>query len=220
MFFYGLLPIVNSGMLPWEVLKETRMPSATIAGVLFGPWLQYLIAIATIATILTCLNGFWLASARIMYSMGKARILPHYFGRLNKFDVPSTANWVILAVALFFIAVSGTNWLPSLFALMSFGLGIAYAISSAAFIKLRRGFPQWPRPFKLRGGITVGVVALIASIIIAYYSGEFLDSSMWRMFAIYCAFGGVIWGVLAYERRKHPEDYVISVPTPEEKEGV
>ena len=88
----------------------------------FGTWFKYIVAGVALLAIVTTLNGFWLASARILYSMGKARILPAWFDNLNKKDVPSHATWVILGVCIFFMVASGTNWLPALLALMATGL--------------------------------------------------------------------------------------------------
>ena len=175
--FYSILPIVDSGMEPWDKITGYLMVDATIAGQTFGRWFQYVIMIAALLAILTTLNGFWLASSRILYSMGKARILPRWFDHLNGKKVPSHAALVILFVCVFFMVASGTNWLPALLALMSVGLGLAYLASSLAFIQLRRRHPEWVRPFKLRAGYLIGVLAVIVSGLIFYYSAEVSRSS-------------------------------------------
>ena len=207
--FYSILPIVDSGMLPWSELQNTEMVDATIGGQLFGTWFKYIVAGVALLAIVTTLNGFWLASARILYSMGKARILPAWFDNLNKKDVPSHATWVILGVCIFFMIASGTNWLPALLALMATGLGIAYTGSSLAFLQLRRKYPQWARPWKLRAGNLIGVLAVLASLAIFYYSAKYLDGLMWTVFAIYVAIGAVIWVVMMLEARRNPENYSV-----------
>jgi len=210
---YAGLCIVNSGMMPFEQLIETEMVSATIAGSLYGSWAMYAIALANFFALATCLNGFWLAATRLLYSMGKARILPRQFGNLNKQHVPSTANWAILAVALFFISICGTSWLEYLFTLMAIGVTITYTVSSLSFIKLRSKYPNWKRPWKVPGGVATGVLAVICGIAMFYYTIKYFDNMLWKMFAVYYFLGLIVWLFLRYERSRYPEDYVISVPT-------
>ncbi|MCZ7663081.1 MAG: amino acid permease [Thermoleophilia bacterium] len=160
-------------------------------------------------TIITTLTGFWLASARILYSMGKARILPAWFDRLNKNSTPGNASVVILAICIFFIVASGTNWLAALLALMATGLGVAYTGSSLAFLQLRRKYPQWARPWKLPVGNLLGALAVLASLAILYFSAKYLDTLMWKVFAAYVAIGAVIWLVMIFEARRNPENYAV-----------
>lgn len=207
--FYSILPLVDSGMLPWSQLQNTEMVDATIGGQLFGRWFEYMVAGVALLAILTTLNGFWLASARILYSMGKARILPAWFDNLNKKDVPSHATWVILGICVFFMVASGTNWLAALLALMATGLGIAYTASAVAFLGLRWKHPEWQRPWKLPAGNLLGVLAVLASLAILYFSAKYLDALMWKVFAIYVAIGAVIWVVMILEARRNPENYAV-----------
>ena len=207
MVFYSGLVIVDSGMAPWSEITGYAMVDATIAEQSFGRWFQYIIMIAALMAILTTLNGFWLASSRILYSMGKSRILPKWFDNLNDKKVPTHAAVVILGVCIFFMVASGTNWLAALLALMSVGLGVAYFASSAAFIQMRIKHPEWVRPFKLRAGMLVGVLAVISSALIFYYSAKYLDRLMWEVFAIYCGLGAVIWIIMLLQARANPEEY-------------
>jgi len=157
--------------------------------------------------ILTTLNGFWLASSRILYSMGKARILPKWFDNLNKKNVPTHAALVILGVCIFFMVASGTNWLAALLALMSVGLGIAYFMSSVAFIQLRRKHPEWVRPFKLPVGYLMGALAVVVSFGIFYYSAKYLTRLMWEVFVVYCVLGAVIWIIMIVQASRDPKEY-------------
>ena len=163
--------------------------------------------IAALLAILTTLNGFWLASSRILYSMGKSRILPKWFDNLNDKNVPTHAALVILGVCIFFMVASGTNWLAALLALMSVGLGIAYFMSSLAFIELRRKHPEWVRPFKLPVGYLLGVLAVLVSFGIFYYSAKYLTRLMWEVFAVYCVLGAVIWIIMLVQASRKPDEY-------------
>ena len=207
--FYSALVLADSGMLPWAELQNTEMPDATIGASIWGSWFKYMVMVAALLAILTTLTGFWLASARVLYSMGKAGILPKWFDHLSSHNVPGHATLVVLGVCVFFMVASGTNWLAALLALMSVGLGVAYSVSSASFLRLRQKHPDWDRPFKLKAGYLVGVLALLASVAVFYFSAKYLDRLMWTVFAIYVAIGVVIWVIMMIQSRRHPEDYDI-----------
>jgi amino acid transporter len=212
--FYSGLCIVNSGMMPFDGLKDMEMTSATLLKTHFGVGAQYAMAIATLLACLTCLNGFWLGSARLMYSMGKARILPRWFSGLNKFDVPSHSNFAILFIVIIFIGLSGTRWLESLFTLMAIGVSICYLLSSLSFIRLRNKHPEWQRPWMAPGGIAMGVLAVICSAVMAFYTFKYFDFTLWMLFVIYfVVLGGPVWLYLRHRRKQSPEIYVINVPT-------
>ena len=212
--FYSGLCIVNSGMLPFDALSKMEMTSASLLKTHFGVAAQYAMAIATLLACFTCLNGFWLGSIRLMYSMGEARILPRWFGGLNESDVPSNANVAILLIVFVFIAISGTRWLESLFTLMAIGVSICYAFSSAAHIKLRNKHPEWKRPWKAPGGVGMGVLAVICSLVMAYYTFKYFDVTLWVLFVIYfIGLGGPVWLYLRHRRKQSPDVYVINVPT-------
>jgi amino acid transporter len=212
--FYAGLCIVNSGMLPFSELVDMEMTSATLLKIHFGVGAQYAMAIATLFACFTCLNGFWLGSVRLMYSMGKSRILPRWFDGLNEYDVPSKANLAILLIVFVFIVISGTRWLESLFTLMAIGVAICYIVSCLSFIRLRNKHPEWQRPWKAPGGIAMGVIAVICGLVMAYYTFKFFDSTLWTLFVIYfVVLGGPVWAFLRHERKKSPDQYVINVPT-------
>ncbi|WP_457551120.1 APC family permease [Desulfobacula sp.] len=212
--FYSGLCIVNSGMLPFAELQNMEMTSATLLKINYGVGAQYAMAIATLLACLTCLNGFWLGSIRLLYSMGKSRILPRWFSGLNQFDVPSHSNLAILIIVFVFIAISGTRWLESLFTLMAIGVSICYALSCLSFIQLRNKHPEWKRPWVTPGGKIMGFLAVLCSVVMAYYTFKFFDSTLWMLFVIYFfVLGGPVWLYLRHRRKQSPELYVIKVPT-------
>jgi APA family basic amino acid/polyamine antiporter len=212
--FYAGLCIVNSGMLPFDELLKMEMTSATLLKTHYGVGAQYAMAIATLLACFTCLNGFWLGSVRLLYSMGKARILPRWFDRLNQYDVPNTANLAILLIVFVFIAISGTRWLELLFTLMACGVAICYIISCMAHIRLRNKHPEWQRPWKAPGGKVMGVFAVICGAVMLFYTFKYFDLTLWVMFAIYfIGIGGPVWLFLRYEQNKYPDEYQINVPT-------
>ena len=146
--------------------------------------------------------------------MGKSRILPRWFSGLNDADVPSHSNLAILVIVFVFIAISGTRWLESLFTLMAIGVSICYLLSCMSFIQLRNKHPEWKRPWTAPGGNIMGLLAVLCSAVMGYYTFKYFDQTLWTLFFIYfIGLGGPVWLYLRYRRSQSPEDYVIKVPT-------
>jgi len=60
----------------------------------------------------------------------------------------------------------------------------------------------------------MGVLAVICSLVMAYYTFKYFDLTLWIMFLIYfVGLGGPVWGYLRYRRKQSPDLYVINVPT-------
>jgi APA family basic amino acid/polyamine antiporter len=209
-FFYGIICLAEAGMGPLEGLVDTSMLGASLGLDLYGGWLQYLIAFANVAALLTCLIGFWLAGSRLMYAMGQEDVFPSFFYHLNKHGVPDRANWIVLFIVLLFVLMSGTSWLSALFTLMAIGVGVTYTFASAAFIKFRIKEPGLERPWKVPAGLAVGVLALISGAIISYYTFAYFTEDVWIMVIGYFAIGLVLRILLWAQSLKAPEHFEVT----------
>jgi amino acid transporter len=207
MLFDGCITLAEAGMMPFGDAINTSMLGAEIAKGAYGSWLQYSIVLANVAALCGCLVGFWMGGSRMLYAMGLDGGLPSIFAKVNKNKVPKTANIFIFAVVIMFILLSGTAWLASLFTLMAVGVGMTYLAVSFSFIKLRIKNKDIPRPWKLPAGMLVGVLAIIGSAFIAYFTFKYFTWDVWVLFAIYFGLVGGVRVYLAYDSRKHPERY-------------
>lgn len=92
---------------------------------------------SVIAAMLTGIIGFYTATSRLLYSMSRDRIIPRWFGRLNKHGVPVNAGifctLVSAVMSLFGRAVMG--WV---FDMASVGAAIGFAYTSIAAAKYAR----------------------------------------------------------------------------------
>ncbi|MBQ9156801.1 MAG: APC family permease [Eubacterium sp.] len=110
--------------------------------------------------IITSWNSFLMGGSRALYSMGESRMLPEIFGRLGKNKTPSAA--IILCGLLCCIApFFGRGVLVWLVDAASFGCVVAYFMVSIAFCILRKKEPEMVRPYKVKCGMLVGVLAVI-----------------------------------------------------------
>ncbi|MFA5313172.1 MAG: APC family permease [Methanomassiliicoccales archaeon] len=208
MLFDGCITLAESGMLPFDSAIGTSMLGAELAKGAYGSWLQYAIVIANVAALCACLVGFWMGGSRMLLAMGRDGGLPKIFSKVNKHQVPKTANIFIFGVVIMFILLSGTAWLASLFTLMAVGVGMTYLAVSLSFIKMRIKGKDIPRPWKVPGGLLTGVLALIGSIFIAYFTFKYFTMEVWILFAIYFGIVGAVRVYMAYDSKKNPERYL------------
>ena len=209
--FYGIICLAEAGMGPFAEIIETPMLGAQLALDNYGSWLMYLIALANVAALLTCLIGFWMGGSRMLLAMGRDNILPKSFATINKHGVPKTANFVILIIVLMFILLSGTAWLASLFTLMAIGVGITYSVVALAHIKFSVKNPDLERPYRVPGGIVTGIIALLCGLLITYFTVAFFTIDVWILFVIYFAIVGVIRLILG--KRKTEDADIPQAPT-------
>lgn len=195
-FIYTVAMVGITGVTPVDKMLSEKIASATVIldvwnGSIIGK-LGFTVAIGVTALgTLASGNGFWLALTRLYYSLGRSHALPKAFSRVNKNQVPNNANILVFIVVMGMVLFSGSNWLELLFLLMTLSISIVFLLGSLSFIKLRISHPQWKRPFKLHGGITIGILSLISSMYSIYCAAKTIPTRGWIVFGVYCVLGGI-----------------------------
>jgi len=197
--FYGIICLAEGGMGAFDTIINTPMLGAQLALDNYGSWLMYLIAIANVAALATCLIGFWMGSSRLLMAMGRQNVLPRTFASLNRNGVPKTANLAILLVVMVLILMTGTQWLTSLFTLIAAGVGITYTMVVLSFFKLRKKDAAIDRPYKVHGGLPMGILALVCALAIAYFTFAYFTLELWILFGVYYLLVAGIRIVLYYD---------------------
>jgi amino acid transporter len=113
----------------------------------------------------------------------------------------------IYGVVIFFILMSGSAWLASLFTLMAVGVGLTYTGVSLSYLKLKFKAAELERPWKVPAGKVVGVLALTSGLVITYFTFAYFTVDVWIMFILYFAIVGFVRVIMNYDSRKHPEKY-------------
>lgn len=208
MVLYVSICLVETAMAPLDtILAFPNFVAVFFARETYGEWLAILIAAANIATLLSCVLGFWLGGARVMYSMDRDKIFPKLFLKLNRWKQPINANILIFIITIFFILQSGQGWMAALFTMMAIGIAIAYTATCASFVQLRRKHPDWIRPWKTPGGMATGSIAVIAGVFICYEVFIFFNLDMWILFIVYFAIGAVVRAFLWWDSKRDPGHY-------------
>ena len=212
--FFALICLANAGMRPTSWILEQVVVSPEIARSMAGPVPAAIMNIAGLLATLTCLNGFMIAGARVVFAMGRARVLPPVFSRTNKYDSPHLAVWVVFIVCSLMVLLGGESWLETLFIGASFATGIVYTLACLCSVVLRSKHPEWPRPFKMPGGSAMGVLATIIGMGITVAVAFGMPQKSWILFGIWSLVGLFVYLWIGMKRKTDPEYQGIAVFTP------
>ena len=137
---YSAMIFATALAMPWQDLVATEPVWGTgdaIAG-LFGGLGILVLAIALCMGIFTGLNGFYVSSSRLMFAMGRARILPEIFSKLHpRYNTPYAG--IIFTCAVCLIAPwFGREVLLWIVDMSAVGVTIAYFYTCFVAFKLFR----------------------------------------------------------------------------------
>lgn len=112
--------------------------------------------------IITSWNAFFVGGSRAIYAMAESEMLPSCFAKLSKHKTPTIAIifiGIVSCIAPFF-GRKALLWVSNA---GGFSVVVAYFIVSISFLVLRFKEPNMERPYKVKCGILVGVLAVIMS---------------------------------------------------------
>ncbi len=181
---------------PAEVRLSGELPTADVISHLYGnEAFGTVLIIVGILGIFTSWNGFFLGATRLIFAMGRARMLPKVFGKTGKkYQTPWAAILVVGSICMI-APLFGANaliWLVNISAICSL---FAYCCVTLSFILLRIKEPELHRPIKIRGGMGFGIAVLVAVVVyfalyiiiavkVSDYSFEALAIVIWMVFGI------------------------------------
>lgn len=116
--------------------------------------------------------GFWMSTARMLYSMGKKNFLPEIFTKVNSHQQPILPNLFLLGISLTFILLqNATTFMNDFFNLMSFGCACAYALTMVSAVRIHRKHPEWYKDNKnvVKGGDFTRILAMVIMLSIAFF---------------------------------------------------
>lgn len=135
---YALVTLGVGMVIPYPELLAMNSPWATgtIAVMTMGKAGTMVLAIAVLAAILTGMNGFYIATSRLIFSMARSKFLPAWFARVHeKFHTPCNAIAFCAGTCLIapWFGREALNWVVDMSAV---GTVIAYALTSMTAYKL------------------------------------------------------------------------------------
>ncbi len=161
MLIYVLVNVAFVRVLGIERMAGDPFVAASAGRELFGERGDLVIRCLVLLSILSGMNACLLMAPRVVLALGRDRLLPASFERVNAGGTPTVGHWTSVGVAVGCI-ITGT--FDTVLALCAFFFVAAYSLSFISVFTLRRREPDTPRPYRVPGfPYTTGLV-LLASL--------------------------------------------------------
>ncbi len=160
--------ILGAGMAgPWRDIVGEDLPTAAAFSAAFeSQALVRLVLVAGLIGLLTSWNGFFLAGSRVLFSLGRGRIIHESFGRTHvRYGTPTKAV-LFSGLVTFLSALLGRGAIIAFVDVGSFCIALAFLGVALSLIRLRKAFPDLERPYRMPGGSALAYVAAAGSLFI------------------------------------------------------
>ena len=203
----------------WQSLLGAELLTAKAFELAFGSQLVVDgILVAVIIGLLTSWNGFFLAGSRVLFAMGRGRIITPSFGKSHpKYGTPYNAV-LFSGIITILASLLGRGAMVAFVDVGSFCIAAAFLGVSFSFLKLRKSFPNQNRPYLAPGGKITGYISIIGSIIILLAislpgsPAALVWPLEWLILIALSALGIVLWIISKKSRQattKEERDYLI-----------
>jgi len=145
---YVLVNLALLSVLPIGELARSTLPAADAAQVLLGRRGREIITILSIVSLPPMLNAILMIGTRILFAMGRDRLLWRRAASVTARGTPAAA---MLATTLVAFALVATGTFQRLVAMVAFYLAANYLVCCLALIVLRWREPDRARPFRAWG---------------------------------------------------------------------
>jgi APA family basic amino acid/polyamine antiporter len=199
--FYLLVILSASMSSPWRSLLHVDLPAyGAFLAAFKSPFFAKTVLFAGLCGIISAWNTIFIASSRIIFALGRGRIIPSVFGRVHpRWKSPSVA--VLFAGAVGFTGVFlGKNALVPIVNMGAFCFALAYLTSCLGVIKMRLRQPDRSRPYRMPGGIAVAVIGALVALGMLVYSLylPFLNAKgafplEWAVILVWAVLGVLFW---------------------------
>ncbi|OIJ31242.1 APC family permease [Staphylococcus sp. LCT-H4] len=217
--FYLLIVFgVATGLSP-KALSTSNLATADAMVNLFGSnGFGVLLVLGGVAGIITSWNAFIIGGSRILYAMANNGMIPKWFAYIHpKFKTP-THGILFLGILAFVAPLLGRPALLWIVNAGGIGVVLGYLLVAFSFLKLRKSQPGLERPYRIKNGRAVGIIAIILSILfIVIYLPGMPSSLAWPSEWLIV----IVWYLIAFvlyftQKRKTTNHY--NIPAHIEKE--
>lgn len=220
------------GVTTWAVVSATGVAQAqatalehlatgdlifSLSDQYLGPVLTTIMMILLLVSLFAAMLTFHNSATRYLYSLGRARVLPHALARTRASGAPQIAGIVqagFAAVVAGIFALAGMDPIVTLVpAMLGFGtlsvivLQALAALAIVTFFRRQRD-PRWWSTFIAPG---IGLVCLTAIVVLAIVNFDIVAGSsdlairLLPLLLVLAVIGGIIYG--AYLKKSKPDVY-------------
>ena len=161
--FYILLVLSVSALIPSPRLAALELPAAQAFEVALGsPVFARVVLVTALLGNLTAWNALLVAGSRVMFALGRARLLPAPLARVSpRTGVPATAIGAISLISVLGLFL-GRGYILPVVNISSAAFGFTYFITCVALLRLRG--TDTPRPgYVVPGGRATIIAAAVVS---------------------------------------------------------
>lgn len=210
LIIFAVCYIMPQSAIAQEMSSQNGLVSAKAIEIAFrSPLMGKVLIIGGLCGIITSWNSFLMGGSRALYSMGESLMIPKMFGKLGKHKTPEAAI-ILCGIACVVAPFFGRGVLVWLVDAASFGCVIAYMFVSISFCILRKKKPEMARPYKVKAGRFVGVMAVLMAgfmtllyIVPASFSAALVWQE-WIVVGIWLALGALFY---FYSKKKYGAEF-------------
>ena len=210
LIIFAVCYIMPQSAIAQEMSSQNGLVSAKAIEIAFrSPLMGKVLIIGGLCGIITSWNSFLIGGSRALYSMGESLMIPKMFGKLGKHKTPEAAI-ILCGIACVAAPFFGRGVLVWLVDAASFGCVIAYMFVSISFCILRKKKPEMARPYKVKAGRFVGVMAVLMAgfmtllyIVPASFSAALVWQE-WIVVGIWLALGAFFY---FYSKKKYGAEF-------------
>lgn len=210
LIIFAVCYIMPQSAIAQEMSSQNGLVSAKAIEIAFrSPLMGKVLIIGGLCGIITSWNSFLMGGSRALYSMGESLMIPKMFGKLGKHKTPEAAI-ILCGIACVAAPFFGRGVLVWLVDAASFGCVIAYMFVSISFCILRKKKPEMARPYKVKAGKFVGVMAVLMAgfmtllyIVPASFSAALVWQE-WIVVGIWIALGAFFY---FYSKKKYGAEF-------------
>jgi amino acid transporter len=217
--FYMLLILSTSMAAPWNEILDKKLPTASAFKEATDSQIMVnIILVTALVGLITSWNGFFLAGSRVLFALGRGKIIAPKFGKSHpKYQTPYYAV-VFSGVITFVASLMGQGAMTAFVNVGSLCIVIAFLGVSFSFLSLRKKFPKMHRPFYAPGGKVLGFFAIASTLFMLLamiYPGSPAAMAWpleWGIFSIFTLMGLIFWRISAKSRTavsKRERDFLI-----------
>lgn len=204
---YGMAVVGVGGIVTTDWIINTDIVDPRVADLIGMHWLGVVIVIMGALTCITTLSSFWLSASRILYGAAKQHQMTRRFATLNRNGQPQTANIVVGILSIYFTVFAPDEWVNYIYAIYGLAAGCVYLLVAVSFLRLRSAHPEWPRPYRIKAGVLLGVLGVAFCAWVIYTSAIATDLGAWVVLIIYAALGVALWAYAKAMQKRDPANW-------------
>lgn len=213
--FYAVLLFCFGYGYSWEEFMGMENPAAAnMFTHIFeggaGTFMYWLIVIGALAGLFTTWNGFFMASASLLMGMGRGCLVPKVFAKQNKNGIPVPGLVVCLVLSLIGPFL-GAGLIEDITSFSAAAFVLSWTITSYSLIRLRKTEPNLERPYKIPGGIAMGIFSAIVTTVVFILlfvpnNPVYMGKTASLMFVGWMVIGIILFLASAIQRNRIPKE--------------